>query len=100
MGLQLRIGRQNRRPTLTGPGRRLLRSEEVLESPKTFGPVCEALEPDGHPCKAELTANVKDPWCIQHYNKWKELIAQWSATHEEADKAVVMSSDSAKQKSH
>jgi hypothetical protein len=98
MGLQLRISRTNRRPTLSGPGRRLLHSEDVLESPTTFGPVCEALEPDGLPCKADLAPEANDPWCTRHYSEWKELIAQWSKTYEEANKAVVFGSDSAKQK--
>lgn len=99
MSVQLRINSiQDRRPSVKGNARQLLRSSEVPDSPTTLGPICEALEPDGRPCKAALATTAEDLWCHRHHLEWKDLNSRWSQTHKEAEKLVVISSETAKQK--
>jgi len=96
MSVQLRIS--DRRPSVKGNSRNLLRSSEVPESPTSLGPVCEALESDGRPCRVALATTAGDPWCHKHHQEWKDLNARWSKTHKEAEKQTVISSETAKQK--
>jgi hypothetical protein len=99
MSVQLRINSlQDRRPNVKGNARQLLRSSEVPESPTTRGPVCEALEPEGRPCRVALSATAEDPWCHRHHHEWKDLNTRWSKTHKDAEKLVVINSETAKQK--
>jgi hypothetical protein len=99
MSVQLRINSlQDRRPSVKGNTRQLLRSSEVPDSPSTRGHVCEALEPDGRPCRVALAATAVDPWCHRHHHDWQEINTRWSKTHEDAEKLVVVNSETAKQK--
>ncbi|KAH8711892.1 hypothetical protein GQ44DRAFT_689821 [Phaeosphaeriaceae sp. PMI808] len=99
MSVQLRINSvQDRRPSIKGSTRHLVRASEVPESPTTRGPICEALELDGRPCKAALTATAEDPFCKRHHREWKDLNTRWSKSSQEAEKIVVISSGTAKQK--
>jgi hypothetical protein len=99
MSVQLRINSlKDWRPNVKGNARHLLRSSEVPGSPTTIGPVCEALELHGRPCKVTLAATAEDPWCNRHHHEWKDLNARWIKTHKEAERLVVVSSETAKQK--
>jgi hypothetical protein len=99
MSVQLRINSlQDRRPSVKGNARQLLRSSEVPDSPTTLGPVCEALGSDGRPCKVALATTAEDPWCPRHHHEWTDLNVRWGKTHKEAEKVTVISSETAKQK--
>jgi hypothetical protein len=99
MSVQLRInGLKDRRPSIKTNSRQILRSVDVPESPGALGPACEALEPSGRPCKVALATTADDPWCLRHHTEWLDLNARWSKTQKEAEKVVVVSSETAKQK--
>jgi hypothetical protein len=99
MSVQLRInGLQDRRPSIKTNSRQILRSVDVPESPGALGPACEALEPSGRPCKVALATTAIDPWCHRHHNEWLDINTRWSKTQKEAEKVVVVSSETAKQK--
>lgn len=95
MSLQLRIN--NRRVSLKGPSRHLLRSIEVPKSPTSRGPTCGALKPDGCQCTVAL-ADIIDIWCGVHQDEWKDLDARWRETYREAEKQTVISLKTAKWK--
>ena len=99
MSLQLRISNsKERRPAFRTNKRNLLRASEVPESPTLLGAICEAVEPDGRACRAELPSTAGDPFCSRHYKQWRDLNARWSKTHKEAENLVVTSPEIAKQK--
>jgi hypothetical protein len=96
MSVQLRIS--DRRPSVKGNSRSILHSSEVPLSPTVLGPICEALESDGRPCKDTHATTAGDPWCSKHHREWTDLNAKWSKTHKEAEKQTVNDSEEAKQK--
>jgi hypothetical protein len=100
MSVQLRINSlQDRRPSIkSNNARRLVRLSDIPESPTIVGPACEALESDGRSCKVALAKSAEDPWCHRHHQEWRDLNARWSKAHKEAEKLVVLSSETAKQK--
>jgi hypothetical protein len=99
MSVQLRINNlQERKSGTKTIARHLLRSIEVPDSPGAVGPVCEALQPDGRPCKVALTTTVGSPWCPPHHHEWTDLNARWTKAQKETDKLAVISSETAKQK--
>ncbi|KAF2027120.1 hypothetical protein EK21DRAFT_115122 [Setomelanomma holmii] len=99
MSVQLRINSlQDRRSTTKGTTRHLLRLSEVPESPATPGPVCEAVEPNGHPCKVALASTAQDPWCHKHHEEWQSLNGRWTQAQKDAEKVVVVDSNTAKRK--
>lgn len=71
---------------------------EAPESPTSPGAICEAVEIDSRPCRAELPSSAGEPFCSRHYKEWRELNTRWGKTHKEAEKLVVISLDLAKQK--
>jgi hypothetical protein len=99
MSVRLRINNlQERKSSTKTNTRHLLRSIEVPDSPGASGPVCEALQADGRPCKVALNSNVEIPWCPPHHNEWIDLNARWTKAQKETDKLAVVSSETAKQK--
>lgn len=96
MSVQLRI--TDRRPSVKANPRTVLRSSDVPPSPTVSGPICEALEADGRPCKGTHATTAGDAWCSKHHNEWKDLNAKWNKIHKEAERQTVISSETAKQK--
>lgn len=96
MSVQLRI--TDRRPSAKANPRTVLRSSDVPSSPTVSGPVCEALEADGRPCKGTHATTSGDPWCSKHHQEWKDINAKWNKVHKEAERQTVTSSENAKQK--
>lgn len=96
MSVQLRIA--DRRPSVKANPRTVLRSSDVPPSPTVSGPVCEALEADGRPCKNTHATTSNDPWCSKHHQEWEVLNAKWNRTHKEAERQTVIDSETAKQK--
>lgn len=99
MSLQIRISSfQDRRPTQKNHFRHIVRINNIPESPGAAGPICDAVEIDGRPCKISLEAKAADPWCPKHHQEWKNLNSRWSKAVKDAEKIVVVDSEAAKQK--